>query len=89
MADAADIVTRFVANPDLSTVTVAELGTTISSLEEAASTADSKLIPYIEATEGPLRDFKAALEGKGAKTVQFTDFKAASFELLNDCKPYL
>lgn len=89
MPDAADIVTRFVANPDLSTVTQAELDETISSLTTASSQAQEEIQPFIDAQVVPLQAMKDALTGKKNSNIDFTAFKASGIELLNNCKPYL
>jgi hypothetical protein len=89
MPDAADIVTRFVANPDLSTVTETELDETISSLTTASSQAQEEIQPFIDAQVVPLQAMKDALTVKKNSNIDFNAFKASGIELLNNCKPYL
>lgn len=89
MPAAADIVTRFVANPDLSTVTETELDDTISDLTTASAQAQDEIQPFIDAQVVPLQAMKDALTGKENSSVDFTAFKASGIELLNQCRPYL
>jgi hypothetical protein len=89
MPEAADIVTRFVASPDLSTVTETELDETITSLTTASSQAQTVISPFIDAQVVPLQAMKDALAGKANSSINFDAFKASGIELLNQCKPYL
>lgn len=89
MPDTADIVERFVANPDLSTVTEDELETTINSLTTASSQAQASISPFIDAQIVPLQAMADALSGKANSEINFNAFKASGIELINQCKPYL
>ena len=91
LADATDIVTRFVDAPDLSSVTETDLTGTIESLESARKNADPAITPYIDAQVAPLQQMLDAKHGKGSSTgtVHLDDFKASALELLNQCRPYL
>ena len=87
--DAADIITRFVANPDTSTITLPEVRETIDAIESARKSAGDELGPYIDAQLPPLKSLEDAMSGGGNTTINFEEFKAASFELITQCEPYL
>lgn len=89
VADAQDIVTRFAANPDLSTVTTEELELTVTSLAAASKNADPAIKPYIDATSKPLQQMLDALTGGVNSDIEFTDYKASGLELITQCTPYL
>ncbi|TQJ31393.1 hypothetical protein [Microbacterium sp. SLBN-146] len=89
VTEAADIITRFVEAPDLSTVTEDELDTTVGSLDGASRNADPTIVPYIEAQSDVLNQLLNALRTGENSNLDLVDFKAASLELLNRCDPYL
>lgn len=88
-ADASDIINRFVASPDGSTITVEELRTTIAAIESARDSAGDELAPYIEAQLPPLEALESAMSGEGNRTINFEEFKASGLELITQCGPYL
>jgi hypothetical protein len=81
--------TRFVASPDGSTITVAELASTIEELKAANADASSEIQPFIDAQIPPLETLREALSGGGNTSVDFSQWKASGIELINQCKPYL
>lgn len=89
ISTATDIVTRFVENPDLSTVTEAELTSTIDSLDTAAKNSDEAVRPYIDAQSDVLEQLLGAMTSGTNSSVDFADYKASGLELLNQCEPYL
>lgn len=91
LSDAADLVTRAVESPDLSSaVTVEELETTIESIETARKNASDDLVPYISAQIAPLQEMVDGLKGGGGTlSLDFADFKASALELLNTCERFL
>lgn len=89
VAQAADIVTRFIADSDLSTITEDELAGTIDSLDSAAKNADESLKPYIGAQTDVLQQLLDAMTSNTNSSVDLVDYKASSLELLNQCEPYL
>lgn len=89
VAQAADIVTRFIANSDLSTITEDELAGTIDSLDSAAKNADASLKPYIDAQTDVLQQLLDAMTTNTNSSVDLVDYKASSLELLNQCESFL
>ncbi len=89
IARATDIVTRFVAAPDLSTITEDELSSTIESLDSAAKNADSAVKPYIDAQTDVLQQLLDAMTNSENSSIDFADYKASGLELVNQCEPYL
>lgn len=84
-----DIITRFVAHPDLSTIKLSEVQETADSLESASNQASPELRPYIEAQRAPLLTLADSLQNGKNNSLNFTDWKAAGIELINRCKPYV
>lgn len=89
IARSTDIVTRFVAAPDLSTITEDELSSTIESLDAAAKNADPAVQPYIDAQTDVLQQLLNAMANNENSNVDFADYKASGLELVNQCEPYL
>lgn len=89
VARTADIVTRFIANSDLSTITEDELAGTIDSLDSAAKNSDDALKPYINAQTDVLQQLLDAMTTNTNSSVDLVDYKASSLELLNQCESFL
>jgi hypothetical protein len=86
MQDAQNIVSRFAANPDGSTVTLDEVDKTLDSLKSAEASASSDLVPFLDAEAAPLSKLHDALSGGPNSSIELTEWKAASIELINRCK---
>ena len=89
VAQTADIVTRFIENSDLSTITEEELAGTIDSLDSAAKNSDDALKPYINAQTDVLEQLLDAMTTNTNSSVDLVDYKASSLELLNQCESFL
>lgn len=89
MVDAQDIIARFVANPDLSTVSEEEIVAARDAIETAARSANEDLVPYLNAQVAPLDQLLDALKRGVNSTVDFDEYKASGLELINQCEPYL
>jgi len=85
-ADGVDIVNRAAA--DLMTVSDSEISTVIAGLRTASKNADVDLVPYINAQTDLLQQLLDA-KATGSASVDFSDYKAASLELLNQCERFL
>jgi ABC-type glycerol-3-phosphate transport system substrate-binding protein len=84
-AKAADIISRFAANPDGTTVTKVEIDSVRESLNSADETAGETLRPYIAAIIDPLDALSAAYVTGQNSGLDLGDFKAASLELVTLC----
>lgn len=89
LATTADIITRFVAAPDASTITTEELETNIASIETARDHAQTSIQPFTDAQLAPLKSLLEAKTGGENRTISFDDYKASGIELLTQCTPYL
>lgn len=89
MADAQDIILRVADDPDLSTITAAEVSDTIAGLGTARSSANDALVPFIDAQIQPLNEISTALATGSDANISFSDYKTSGLELITQCKPLL
>lgn len=83
--DVQDLISRFIAAPDLSTIDRSEIEYLVDSLGTAAQSAEDSLRPDIETVSLPLEQLLDVLDGGSDTSIGLADYQSSMTALMFSC----